>query len=78
MVVKGGGGVKYFVTYTLFFADTDKIAYDQKEYVETFNFFPTREDINDVGLELVANYNAYAFTASRGKRNYDGEWIDYE
>lgn len=62
----------YFVTYLLFFED-DTI----KEYVESFSYFPTQRDINDVGGELVAEYNAINFCASRGRQGENG-WEDYE
>ena len=62
----------YFVTYLLFFEDDTT-----KEYVESFNYFPAQRDINDVGGELVAEYNAINFCASRGRQGANG-WEDYE
>lgn len=63
----------YFVTYILLFADGNT-----KEYVESFAYHPSQHDINEVGGELVAEYNAVNFCASRGKKDWNGEWIDYE
>ena len=62
----------YYITYLLSFEDGDT-----KEYVENFNYFPTQRDINDVGGELIAEYNAINFCASRGRQGENG-WEDYE
>ena len=61
----------YAVTFILFFASGET-----KQLIETFNYRPTEQDINDVGLELVAEHNAANFLASRGYANYKGEWED--
>lgn len=61
----------YAVTFILFFASGET-----KQFIETFSYRPTKQDMNDVGLELVAEHNAVNFTASRGYANYKGEWED--
>lgn len=61
----------YAVTYILFFASGET-----KQFIETFSYRPTEQDMNDVGLELVSEYNAVTFSASRGYANYKGEWED--
>lgn len=64
--------MRYFVTYFLLFKDGST-----KELIEKFNYFPSQRDINEVGGELVADYNAISFCSSRGKNGING-WEEYE
>lgn len=63
----------WYVTY-LFLFDSET----SMESVETFAFNPTDRDLDDVGEQLAAEFNAKTFIPIRGKRNYKGEWIDCE
>ena len=62
----------WFVTYLFIFEETTM------ESVESFKFNPTDADIEDVGRQLAAEFNALDFIPCRGKKNWKGEWIDYE
>lgn len=61
----------YFVTYILLFADGNT-----KECVENFAYHPSQSDMEEVGYILADKLNAINFIASRGKRNWNGIWID--
>ena len=70
---RGSTVIIYFVTYILLFADGNT-----KECVKSFARHPSRHVINEVGDELIAEHNAVNFCASRGKRDWNGKWIDCE
>ena len=61
------------VTY-LFLFDNEA----SMESVESFFFNPTDRDLDDVGEQLAAEFNAKTFILMRGKQNYKGDRIDYE
>lgn len=63
----------WYVTYLFFFDNETSM-----ESVEAFTFNPTDRDLEDVGKQLTAEFNAVTFIPMRGKRNYKGEWIDCE
>lgn len=63
----------WYVTYLFLFDNETSM-----ESVETFTFNPTDRDLEDVGKQLTAEFNAKTFIPIRGKYNYKGEWIDYE
>ncbi|MBR4890356.1 MAG: hypothetical protein IKU15_03610 [Clostridia bacterium] len=63
----------WYVTYLLIFPNGST-----EESVESFAYNPTGIDINDVGGQIAEQMGATTFVASRGKRNWNGEWIDYE
>lgn len=63
----------WYVTYLFLFDNETSM-----ESVETFTFNPTDEDLDDVGEQLAAEFNAKTFIPMRGKYNYKGEWIDCE
>lgn len=63
----------WYVTYLFLFDNETSM-----ESVETFTFNPTDRDLEDVGKQLTAEFNAKTFIPIRGKYNYKGEWIDCE
>lgn len=63
----------WYVTYLFLFDNETSM-----ESVETFTFNPTDRDLEDVGEQLTAEFNAKTFIPIRGKYNYKGEWIDCE
>lgn len=63
----------WFVTYLFIFSEGGTA-----ESVESFAYNPTAADIDEVGQRVAADFGAMDFVASRGKRNWNGEWIDYE
>ena len=67
-----GQDVTYYVTYFLKSEDGNC-----KEYVESFSYFPTQKDINEVGYEIQKDYGADYIYASRGRQGIDG-WEDYD
>jgi len=60
----------YYVTYFLKGEDGNC-----KEYVESFNYFPTQKDIDEVGYEIQKDYGADYIYAARGRQGIDG-WED--
>lgn len=63
----------WYVTYLFLFNNETSM-----ESVERFSFYPTNRDVDDVGEQLAAEFNAVTFIHMRGKYNYKGEWIGYE
>lgn len=63
----------WYVTYLFFFDNETSM-----ESVETFTFNPTDRDLEDVGKQLTAEFNAKFFIPIRGKYNYKEGWIDCE
>lgn len=63
----------WYVTYLFLFDNETSM-----ESVEAFTFNPTDRDLEDVGEQLTAEFNAKTFIPIRGKYNYKGEWIDCE
>lgn len=63
----------WYVTYLFLFDNETSM-----ESVVTFTFNPTDRDLEDVGKQLTAEFNAKTFIPIRGKYNYKGEWIDCE
>lgn len=63
----------WYVTYLFFFDNETSM-----ESVETFTFNPTDRDLEDVGKQLTAEFNAKIFIPIRGKYNYKEGWIDCE
>lgn len=63
----------WYVTYLFLFDNETSM-----ESVESFSFNPTDRDLDDVGEQLAAEFNAVTFIPMRGKQNYKGEWIDCE
>lgn len=58
----------WHVTYLFLFDNETSM-----ESVETFTFNPTDRDMDDVGEQLAAEFNAKTFILMRGKRNCKGE-----
>lgn len=63
----------WYATYLFLFDNETSM-----ELVETFTFNPTDRDLDEVGEQLAAGFNAKTFIPMRGKYNYKGEWIDCE
>lgn len=63
----------WYVTYLFLFDNETSM-----ESVESFFFNPTDRDLDDVGEQLAAEFNAKTFILMRGKQNYKGEWINCE
>lgn len=63
----------WYVTYLFLFDNETSM-----ESVETFTFNPTDRDLEDVGKQLTAEFNAKIFIPIRGKYNYKEGWIDCE
>lgn len=63
--------MKWYVTYIMFFNGKDP-----QEFVETFAFYPSNADIFDVGEQLKEQVCGESFSAVRGKRHWNGAWID--
>ena len=63
----------WYVTYLFLFDNETSM-----ESVEIFTFNPTDRDLDDIGEQLAAEFNAKTFISMRGKYNYKGEWIDCE
>ena len=63
----------WYVTYLFFFDNETSM-----ESVGTFTFNPTDRDLEDVGKQLTAEFNAKIFIPIRGKYNYKEGWIDCE
>lgn len=61
----------WFVTYLFIFSDNSTI-----ETVENFSYNPSQSDMEEVGYILADKLNATDFIASRGKKNWNGIWID--
>lgn len=68
--LKEWNDMNYYVTYLLLFENGET-----KEYVENFAYYPTQHDMNEVGNELLTDYNATNFCASRGRCGLNG-WED--
>lgn len=66
-----GQDIIWFVTYLFIFSDDSTV-----ESVENFSYNPSQSDIEEVGHILADRLNAINFVASRGKRNWNGTWID--
>ena len=66
-----GQDIIWFVTYLFIFSDDSTV-----ESVENFSYNPSQNDIEEVGYILADKLNATNFVASRGKRNWNGTWID--
>lgn len=63
----------WYVTYLFLFDNETSM-----ESVETFTFNPTDRDLEDVGKQLTAEFNAKTFIPIRGKYDYKEGWIDCE